>query len=848
MPDTNTESKTENKIFKIKGMHCAACAVLITKTMMRQKGVIQAQANFGSETLSIEFNPQEISVEKIDELMKKLGYGLIITKEGAHEEEEELAELERAKEIQNLKRRTIISFILATPIIGYYMGVHMFNLEHIHALCFWGGGVVKGLASGCVGGVLIDLNWIFWALTTPIQFGVGWPFYRNTWTALRVGSASMDVLVVLGTTSAYLISAVGFLFSDIEFLRQYWGGLDHPFWESSAALMSFIILGRYFEARSKGRVSSAIKKLMNLAPKTALVERDGKEIEMPAGELKIGDIFIVKPGTNIPTDGIVIEGKSSVDEKVVTGESMPVGKDIGEEVIGATTNTYGVLKCRATKVGKETLLFQIIKLVRQAQSSKAPIQDIADKISERFVPAAIIIALLAFSFWYFIQGYEAVPSLIFMVAVLVVSCPCALGLATPTALMVGTARGAESGILIKGGEALENSYKINTIIFDKTGTLTKGEPAVTDIVAFEAGKESEILNYAASLEKFSEHPIAKAVMACAASLGTASSHPLDKAVREKAMSEKIELFKVDNFRAIPGKGLEGDIVLNDHYQKFYFGNRALMEEKGMDYLPHESEIQKFENEGKTAMILASDKPLGVVAVADTLKDMAAQSVEFLKKAGLEVWMITGDNERTAQAMGKTLGIDKIMARVLPNDKAIKVKELQMKGQVVAMVGDGVNDAPALAQADLGIAVGSGTDVAIETGDIILIKDDLRDVATAIHLSRRTIHKIWENFFWAFIYNLIAIPIAAGFHLMITQVAGEPASWVMNVFSWLGSNVGQTPAQIFLNLSQSSLRPEIAGFAMAFSSVSVVSNSLLLNRYKEPRFARTEESRNTKLET
>ena len=805
--------KTESKIFKIKGMHCAACAVLISKTLARQKGVITASANFGSETLNIEFDDSLITVSQINELMKKLGYGLIIPKEGGtQEDEEELAEIEKAKEIQNLKKRVIVSFILALPIIGYYMAVHMFNLEHIHALCFGDGGLIKGLTEGCYSGTLIDLNWIFWILTTPIQFGVGWPFYRNTWTALKVGSASMDVLVVLGTTSAYLISTMGFLFSDISYLHQFWGGLDHPFWESSAALMSFIILGRYFEARSKGKVSSAIKKLMKLAPKMALIIRDGQEVEIPIGELKISDIFLVKPGGNVPTDGLIIEGESSIDEKVVTGESMPVDKKPGDEIIGATTNINGLLKCRATKVGSETLLFQIINLVRKAQASKAPIQDVADKISERFVPAAIIIALLAFAFWYFIEGYTAIPSLLFLVAVLVVSCPCALGLATPTALMVGTARGAESGILIKGGEALESAHRITTVAFDKTGTLTKGEPAVTDIVVLGDLSKDEVLKIAATAERGSEHPLAQAIVT---------------AYIPGAPEPK-------NFENLPGRGVkavaDGQIIL--------VGNELLMTENTIDITNYLGEAERLQNEAKTVVFIGRDgKAVGILALADTLKDYAVEAIAELKKMKIEVIMITGDNEKTAAAISKKIGIDSYFAKVLPQKKEELISKLQGENKIVAMVGDGINDAPALAKAELGIAVGSGTDVAIETGDIILIKDDMRDVVTAIDLSRKTIWKIWENFFWAFIYNLIAIPVAAGFHLLITQQAGEPAPWVVGVFYWIKDLGSPIIAQIFLNLSQSSLRPEIAGFAMAFSSVSVVANSLLLGRYKEPAFAR-----------
>jgi len=777
-------------------------------------GVTEASANFGSETLAITFDPQQFSQDQIDEMLHKLGYGLVIPREGADlAEEEELAEEARATEIASLKKKVIISFTLAAPIIFYYMAVHMFNLQHIHALCLGGGGLFKGLGSGCQGGALLDFNWIFWVVTTPIQFGIGWTFYRNSLTALKVGSASMDVLVVLGTSSAYFISMIGFLFADVPWLNQFWGGLDHPFWESSAALMSFIILGRYFEARSRGKVSSAIKRLIKLAPKQALVLRDGQEVEVPVSELVTGDIFLVKPGANVPTDGIVVEGKSSVDEKVVTGESMPVGKVAGDEVVGATTNSYGLLKCRATKVGKDTLLFQIIKLVRQAQSSQAPIQAVADKISERFVPTAIVLSMLAFAFWFFVMGLTFIPSLLFMIAVLVVSCPCALGLATPTALMVGTAKGAESGILIKGGEVLENAHRITAVAFDKTGTLTKGEPAVTDAIAIGELSKDEMLLLAASCERGSEHPLATAIVKSVVQ----PSEPKD-------------------FKAHSGKGVSATV----NGRKVLVGNEVLMSDQNVDIKALEERVARLQEEAKTVVYVAVDgQAAGIIAMADTLKDYAAEAIAELKRLEVEVIMITGDNEKTAQAIAGKIGVDTFYAKVLPEKKEKLIASLQEQGKIVAMVGDGINDAPALAKADLGIAVGSGTDVAIETGDIILIKDDLRDVVTSIDLSRKTIRKIWQNFFWAFIYNIVAIPVAAGFHLIVTQQMGDPTPWVLAVSDGLQYYTGQIVSTVWLNLSQSSLRPEIAGFAMAFSSVSVVANSLLLNRYKEPKFARTQ---------
>ncbi len=765
---------TEKKVFKIKGMHCASCAILITKSLQKTKGVSSANANYGSEKLLLEYDPATVTLDAVNELMKKLGYTLILPQEGASEEES--AEKARLAEIASLKKRTIISFLLATPIIVYYMLVHMLNLQHVHALT--------------IGGTFIDLNWIYLIMTTPIQFIVGWPFYRNTWTALRAGSASMDVLVVLGTTSAYLYSAIGFLFSwSYPHYQTFWGGLDHPYWESSAALISFIILGRYFEAKSRGKIGEAIRKLLGLAPAKALLSKDGQEVEVDLKDMKVGDIFIVKPGTKVPTDGVIVDGATHIDEKVVTGESMPVRKTSGDEVIGATTNIDGMIKCKATKIGKDTLLYQIVTMVEEAQATRAPIQDVADRISEYFVPAVVVLALVTFAFWYFILGLNFAASLLFAVAVLVVSCPCALGLATPTAIMVGTTKGVESGILIKGGEALEKAHKITTFAFDKTGTLTKGEPAVTDAVPAEGVTKDDLLFYAAIAERASEHPLATAVI---------------KAVVGKTIPEP------KDGKAISGKGVsathEGKIIL--------VGNETLMEEEGIDIAKYKNEVERLQNEAKTVVYAAmEDKPaqggpasgwklLGVLALADTLKPYAREAIAMLQKMGKEVIMITGDNEKTAEAIAKMVGVNKAYAKVLPQKKSELIAELQKNGKVVSMVGDGINDAPALAKSNLGIAVGSGTDVAIETGEVILIKDDIRDVVTAIDLSRRTLNKIWQNFFWAFIYNIVAIPVAAG------------ALYFAYGFA---------------------LRPEIAGFAMAFSSVSVVTNSLLLRRYRKPRF-------------
>ena len=793
---------TIRQSYRVQGMHCANCQVLINKILSAQKGVTKANANYSSERLIVEYDPATITLDVMQAILKKVGYGLIIPKEGALEEEE--VEKHRLDEIKHLRNRTIISFLLATPIILYYMAVHMLNLQHGHALCAGGDTLIKAIDGACTNGTFIDLNWIYLIMTTPIQFFVAWPFYRNAFTALRVGSTNMDVLVVLGTTTAYLLSAFGFFFSltfklpsDSFFYQNIWQGLSHPYWESSAALISFLILGRYFEARAKGQASSAIRKLLKLAPQDAIIIRDGKEIVVKIGDIQIGDIFLVKPGEKVATDGIVVEGETAIDEKIITGESIPVNKKAGDQVIGATVNSYGLLKCRASKVGKDTLLHQIVKMVEEAQSARAPIQDFTDRVSEYFVPTIVVIALLSFFYWYYIAGKIIAVALLAAVSVLVISCPCAMGLATPTAIMVGTGRGAEFGVLLKGGEALEKTRSLNAIAFDKTGTLTKGEPSVTDVVPVGDMSRDEVLKIAATAERGSEHPLAQAVVKAASALNP----PEPK-----------------EFKNVSGKGVsalyEGKTVL--------VGNDELMKSMNIDYSAGEKDLDRLQGEAKTAVFIAHDgKLVGVLAMADTLKEHAKETIAELKKRGLEIIMITGDNQKTADAIAKMVGIDRVMAKVLPEKKEEVIKELQKQGKKVAMVGDGVNDSPALAQAEVGIAVGSGTDVAIETGSIVLIKDDLRDIVTALDLSRKTIRKIWQNLFWAFIYNIVGIPLAAGLLFYIGQ---NYPTFVANL-PW-----GKSAFNAFL-------KPEYAGFAMAFSSVSVVGNSLLLKYFREPKIAR-----------
>lgn len=774
-------------VLKVKGMHCASCSVLIDKLLAKQEGVVSITTSYGSEKTAVEFDETKISLEKIDGLINKLGYDLIRPDEaevGAQDEEKI-----EARRIEEARRRVIASFILSAPIIIYYMLIHMLNLKHVHAL--WG----------------IDLNYFYWVLSTPIQFIIAWPFYRNSWTSLRVGSANMDVLVVLGTSAAYFYSAIGFLFFNI----------DHPFWESSAALLSFILLGRYVEVLAKGRASTAIKELLKLEAKEAHVVREGGEVTIPIDQIGLGEVVIVRPGGKIPVDGVIIEGKTHIDEKVVTGESFPVGKEAGDEVIGATVNQEGLIKFKATKVGKDTLLHQIISMVEEAQARRAPIQNLVDKISEYFVPAVIVTAAIVFAAWYFaiIPG-ELRGALIKTIAVLVISCPCAMGLATPTALVVGIGRAAGFGIILKGGEALEEAYKIQAVAFDKTGTLTIGKPVVTDFIALEGITESEALTLAGAVESGSEHPLARAIV-------------------EKGKAACGVLPEVKNFEALAGMGIHGNVAGRD----VVVGNTVLMQTLGIPFESEAMTVEKLQNQAKTVVYAACDKKLiAIIALADTLKPHAREAIHELKKMGKEIIMITGDNPKTAQAIAHELGIDRVLAQVLPQQKADVIKQLQSEGKTVAMVGDGINDSPALAQSNVGIAVGSGTDVAVQTGEVILVKDDLRDVVTAIQLSGKTIKKVWQNLFWAFIYNVLAIPIAGGAHFLFTQgPLGVPSAWVISVRDGLGG-IGK----ILFNLSQAPLRPEIAGFAMALSSISVVTNSLLLKRYTPPI---ERESRSTK---
>ncbi|MBU7017713.1 MAG: copper-translocating P-type ATPase [Theionarchaea archaeon] len=721
------------KTLDISGMHCASCSTLISRTLQRIEGVSQATVNLATNKARVEYDEKKVKITQLIRAIENKGYS---AREFHQELDFDREARYRQKEIADLKKRLYFSLICAVPV--FILGMFFMKTP------------------------LPYQDWIMWALATPVQFVAALPMYKSAFNALKGKNANMDTLVVMGTSAAYFYSVYIVL-----------SGGGHVYFEASAVLITIIIFGRFLEAKGKGKTSEAVKKLIGLKPKTATVMRDGRELKIDVDDVIVGDIFKVKPGEKIPVDGIVIDGHSSVNESMVTGESLPVEKGKGDTVIGATTNQYGILTVEAQKVGAHTTLAQIIQLIEEAQSSRAPIQRFADAVAGYFVPAVLGIALVTFVMWFFVAGEGFRFSLIVSVAVLVIACPCALGLATPTAIMVGIGKGAYNGILIKGGEALETAHKVKNIILDKTGTITKGKPEVTDVISFGIS-EAKVLALAAALEKGSEHPLADAVLG-------------------KAENANTSVEKVDKFRAIPGKGITAEVD-GDVY---FVGNDTLMEENRIDYSMHVEEIHELEEQGKTVMILASKKVLGLIAVADTIKESSPDAVKELQKMGITVYMITGDNERTAKAIAEKVGVDTYFAEVLPQNKVEYVKKLQEKGRV-AMVGDGINDAPALAQADIGIAMGSGTDVAMETGDIVLMKDDLMDVVRTMKLSRITMRKIKQNMFWALFYNTVGIPIAAGL-----------------LYPWTG----------WL------LNPMIAGAAMALSSVSVVSNSLLLRMKK-----------------
>jgi P-type Cu+ transporter len=726
---------------QLEGMTCAACANRIEKGLNKLQGVKSATVNFALETASVEYSPGEVSVTDMQNKVKQLGYSAFVKQEDANPGDH------RQKEIHRQRTKLIVSAILSLPLLWSMVGHFSFTTWIYVPDLFMN-------------------PWFQLILATPVQFIIGRHFYIGAYKALRNGSANMDVLVALGTSAAYFYS----LYLTFDWYAM--GGDVHQgpamYYETSAVLITLVIMGKLFEALAKGRTSEAIQTLMGLQAKTALVVRDGQEMNIPVEEVLAGDIVLVRPGDKVPVDGVVLEGVSSIDESMLTGESIPVEKKAGDSVIGATINKNGMLRVQATRVGKDTALAQIVKVVEEAQGSKAPIQRVADKISGIFVPTVVVIAVVTFLLWFFaVTPGDVAGALEKAIAVLVIACPCALGLATPTSIMAGSGRAAEYGILFKGGEHLEQTHKVDTIILDKTGTVTKGKPELTDVFALD--DEAEFLRLVGAAEKNSEHPLAEAIVS---------------GIRGR----KIDIPEPQSFEAIPGYGImtmvEGKEVL--------IGTRRLMGKYNVDASQAYERMTHLEENGKTAMLVAIDRRYaGVVAVADTIKETSKAAVSRLKEMGIQVIMITGDNERTAKAIAAQVGIDHVRAEVLPEGKAEEVKKLQAEGKKVAMVGDGINDAPALATADIGMAIGTGTDVAMEAADVTLMRGDLSSIPDAIYMSRKTMMNIKQNLFWALAYNTLGIPIAAiGF-----------------------------------------LAPWVAGAAMALSSVSVVLNALRLQRVR-----------------
>ena len=750
------KTANQNVTIPIGGMTCAACAQRVEKAIKKLEGVESAAVNFATEKATVTYRPQEVRMSAIREAITKAGYeALEINKTDAADEDR----ARKQKEIRTLWTKFIVSAVFSLPLLYIAMVpmIKWFQLPFPASLNPMQFSLVYALVE--------------FLMVIPV-IGVGYRFYTVGFKALWQRSPNMDSLIAIGTTAAVIYS----VYNIFQIAGGNFKAVEALYFETAGVIITLILLGKSLEAVSKGRTSEAIKKLMGLAPKTAIVIQNGVEKEIPIDEVEIGDIIMVKPGAKIPVDGTVIEGHTAIDESMLTGESMPVDKKAGDTVYAASLNTTGTVQFRAEKIGSDTALAQIIKLVEDAQGSKAPIAQMADIVSGYFVPVVVAIALAAGAAWFFGTGGDLKFALTIFISVLVIACPCALGLATPTAIMVGTGKGAENGILIKGGEALETTHKISTIVFDKTGTITEGKPTVTDVLTTEGIEADVLLSVTASAEKGSEHPLGQAIV-----LG--------------AQAKGLELLKVDGFEAITGRGIEASIG----GQTVLAGNRKLMDERGISLTQLEAESDRLAGEGKTPMYVAVDGRLaGIVAVADVVKGSSRAAIESLHRMGIEVAMITGDNQKTAQAIAKQVGIDRVLAEVLPQDKSNEVKKLQAEGRKVAMVGDGINDAPALAQADIGIAIGSGTDVAMESADIVLMRSDLMDVPTAIDLSKRTIRNIKQNLFWAFGYNVIGIPIAAG----VLHLFGGPL-----------------------------LNPIFAAAAMSLSSVSVLTNALRLKRFK-----------------
>ena len=825
MADKTNAKKADKASIHITGMTCTTCAATIKKGLSQTPGVEQADVNFASEKASIEYDPKKVDLAKIKDTVSQLGYGVATRKSifpvGGMTCASCVARVEEAlssvpgvisASVNLASEKATVEYLEGTALAdmrravkdaGYELGPEAQALEDVTTAAQREIRVIRNrfIIAVILTSAIMALGWspsfvgksyLLLALATPVQFWAGLRFYRGAWGALKHRTSDMNTLIAVGTSVAYFYSMIAVISPGLFAT----GVLElHLYFDTSAMIIALILLGRFLEARARGQTSEALKKLIGMQPKTALVIHEGEQREIPVEDVRVGDLILVHPGERIPVDGIVRQGYSSVDESMITGESIPVEKKVGDEVIGATINKTGSFQFEATKVGKETTLARIVRMVEEAQGSKAPIQRLADVIASYFVPTVIGIAIVTFVVWYFVGPAPALTfAILTFVAVLVIACPCALGLATPTAIIVGTGKGAEHGILIRNGEALERAHRINTVLLDKTGTLTRGEPVVTDVVAAHFSSPEEVLRLAASAEQNSEHPLGEAVV-------------------KAALEKKLELSPSSDFNAIPGQGVEALV----ESKKLFSGNLKLMEERGLSLNGLEKKAAELLEGGKTVMFLGLDTQVaGIIALADTLKPGAREALQALHRMDIETAMLTGDNRRTAEAIAREAGIDRVLAEVLPEHKAGEVKKLQEEGKVVAMVGDGINDAPALAQADIGIAIGTGTDVAMETGDITLISGDLMGVVTAISLSKRTMRTIKQNLFWAFAYNTALIPVAAGVLYIAFGKTGVP--------SGLHFILGEYG---FLN-------PMLAAAAMAASSITVVSNSLRLRGFKPAR--------------
>jgi len=826
---TPNSKKTEKARIHITGMTCTTCAATIEKGLKETPGVEQANVSFASEKASVEYDPSRVDLTKIKNTISQLGYGVATKKSifpvGGMTCASCVARVEEAlssvsgvvsANVNLASEKATVEYTDGTSIAdlkqavkdaGYELGSEAETLEDVSAASQRELRGIRNrfIVAAILASSIMALMWIpsfagkpylLWALATPVQFWAGWRFYVGAWGALRHKTADMNMLVALGTSAAYFYSMIAVLFPGLFAAAGVELGL---YFDTSAMIITLILLGRFLETRARGQTSEAIKKLIGLNPKTALVIRDGKETEIPVDDVQVGDLILVRPGERVPVDGIIRQGYSSIDESMITGESIPAEKRAGDEIIGASINKTGSFKFEATRVGKDTTLAQIIRLVDEAQGSKAPIQRLADVIASYFVPIVIGIAIITFIVWYFAGPSPALTyAILNFVAVLIIACPCAMGLATPTAIIVGTGKGAEHGVLIRSAETLERSHKIGVVLLDKTGTLTQGKPEVTDIFALPSSSQEEVLRLAASAERDSEHPLGEAIL---------------RAASEK----KLPVSSASDFNAIPGHGVEALV----EGKRLLLGNLRLMSEKGLSLNGLEEEAERLWAKGKTVMFLGIDNQVvGIIALADTLKPNAKAAVDALHNMGIEVVMLTGDNRRTAEAIAREVGIDRVLAEVLPEHKAQEVKKLQQEGKVVAMVGDGINDAPALAQADVGIAIGTGTDVAMESGDITLISGDLGGIVTSISLSKRTMRTIKQNLFWAFAYNTTLIPVAAG------------------VLYFAFGNIGVPPGLHFILGNYGFLNPILAAAAMAASSITVVSNSLRLKRFRPTSFEPT----------